>query len=125
MGAPKVRKNPIAKAPRVRKKTSIPPSKAHLRKDSNRKLSPDYQAKKKQVAVDNTDKNNDRRQQIADALQTASDSLYGKMESGGAFGSTGPSGSGAESIDKNAQLRDYEIKSFNPTQTTRLRKDEY
>ena len=96
-----------------------------IRKDSNRKLSPDYQAKKKQVAVDNTDKNNDRRQQIADALQTASDSLYGKMESGGAFGSTGPSGIGAGSIDDKAQLGDYEIKSFNPTQTTRLRKDEY
>ena len=124
MGAPKVR-NYSAK-PKVRKpESSIPPSKAHLRKDSNRKLSPDYQAKKKQVAVDNPDKNNDRRQQIADALQTASDSLYGKMESGGAFSSTGPSGSGAESIDKNAQLGDYEIKSFNPTQTTRLRKDEY
>ena len=42
MGAPKVRKNPIAKAPRVRKKTSIPPSKAHLRKASKiLKIDPD------------------------------------------------------------------------------------
>ena len=124
MGAPKVRN--YSPKPKVRKpESSIPPSKAHLRKDSKRKLSKAYQAKKNQAAADDQAARDQRRQQIADSLQTASDSLYGKMESGGAFSSTGPSGSGAESIDKNAQLGDYEIKSFNPTQTTRLRKDEY
>ena len=41
----------VAKAPRVKKGTSIPPSEAYKR-DSKRKLSPEYQAKKDQLKAE-------------------------------------------------------------------------
>ena len=72
---------------KVKKKkgTSIPPSKAHLRKDSGRKLSPEFQAKKDA----NTDTNtNTKKKTLRERLKGVHEKLKPTLKKAGAVAET-------------------------------------